>query len=122
MGTDGSPGVNTTDPEAVADGADRVVVSFRPPETEPDADDDWWSADTEWLQENLSERTYRQYLRRAHAGPVSTGDEWEEFVSCGCATPEDVVLRVERVDGGSAIAAETAIEVVPRTAALEPSN
>nr|WP_121820669.1 hypothetical protein [Halostella salina] len=100
-------------------GADRIVVSFRPPETDPDADGDWWVADGEWLRENLTERTYRQYLRRAHAGPVSVGDEWDEFVSCGCATPEDVVLRVERVDGGAAIAAETAIEVVPRTAALE---
>jgi hypothetical protein len=62
----------------------------------------------------MAEPTYRRYLRWAHAGPVAVGEEWEEFVNCGCAAPEDVVLRVEAVDGGTAIGSETTIDVVPR--------
>ncbi|MCU4744147.1 hypothetical protein OB955_14855 [Halobacteria archaeon AArc-m2/3/4] len=106
--------VNTIDPSTVEDQADRIVVSFRSPETEPDETDDWWIADSEWLQENMTKANYLRYLRRAHAGPVSVGDEWEEFVNCGCASPEDVVLRVEEVVGGSAIGSETTIDVVSR--------
>jgi hypothetical protein len=112
-------GVNTTDPSTVADQADRVVVSFRAPETDPDGSDGWWIADSEWLAENMTEYTYRRYLRWAHAGPVSVGDEWEEFVNCGCQSPEDVVLRVEQIDGGTAIGTETTIDVVPRKALVE---
>ncbi|WP_123538458.1 hypothetical protein [Halosimplex salinum] len=114
MGTTDRRERNLTDPSTVEDQADRVVVSFRSPETDPDEDDNWWVADSEWLRENMTEHTYRRYLRWAHAGPVSVGDEWEEFVNCGCASPEDVILRVEQVDGGSGIGSETTIDVVPR--------
>jgi len=103
---------------AAAEQADRVVVSFRSPEADP-AEDDWWMADSEWLRESMSERVYRQYLRRAHAGSVAVGDEWDEFVNCGCASPEDVTLRVERIEGPAAIGPETAIEVVSRKAIVE---
>lgn len=99
---------------AVTGTAERVVVSFRSPETDPNERDDWWIADSEWLQTNMSEEIYRKYLRRAHAGPVEIGDEWDEFVNCGCASPEDVILRVERVEGGSVIGPGTTIEVVSR--------
>ena len=51
---------------------------------------------------------YRQYLRRAHAGPVAVGDEWTEFVSRGCGSTRDVQLRVESVDGGEEVGAGTA--------------
>ena len=114
--------VNMTTPPAADDPADRVVVSFRSPETDPDEDEDWWVADSEWLQENMTDAIYRQYLRRAHVGPVSVGDEWDEFVNCGCASPEDVILRVERVSGGSAIGSETTIEVVSRKAVLQSDS
>jgi hypothetical protein len=114
--------VNTTDPSTVEGQASRIVVSFRSPETDPDEDDDWWVADSEWLQENMREHTYRRYLRRAHAGPVSVGDEWEEFVNCGCASPEDVILRVEEIDGGTAIGVETTIDVVSRKAIVESDS
>ncbi|WP_415383413.1 hypothetical protein [Halosimplex sp. TS25] len=122
MGTTRRRNVNTTDPSTVEDQADRVVVSFRSPETDPDEDDEWWIADSEWLQENMTEHTYRRYLRWAHAGPVELGDEWEEFVNCGCANPEDVILRVERIAGGSAIGSETAIEVVPRSSLVDAGD
>ncbi|MCG1004859.1 MULTISPECIES: hypothetical protein [Halobacterium] len=117
-GTDRRP-VNTTDPSTVENQANRVLVSFRSPETDPDDTDDWWVADSEWLQENMTEHTYRQYLQRAHAGQVSIGDEWDEFVNCGCASPEDVTLRVEEIDGGTAIGSETVIEVLSRKIIVE---
>lgn len=119
MPTIGQGPVNTTDPSTVEDEADRVVVSFRSPEAELDETDDWWVADSEWLQESMTERSYRRYLRWAHAGPVTVGEEWEEFVNCGCASPEDVVLRVEQVEGGSAIGSETALEVVSRKSIVD---
>jgi hypothetical protein len=61
----------------------------------------------------MTEHTHRRYLRWAHAGPVAAGDEWEEFVNCGCASPENVILRVEDVQGGTAVGSETTLEVVP---------
>ncbi|WP_121823192.1 hypothetical protein [Halostella salina] len=119
MGSSVRHDVNTTDPASVDDQADRVLVSFRSPETDPDDTDDWWVADSEWLRENMTEHTYRRYLRWSHAGPVAVGDEWEEFVNCGCTSPEDVILRVEDIEGGIAIGSETVIEVVSRKDIVE---
>ncbi len=102
-----------TEPESVENAADHVLVSFRPPEDEADGDE-WWVAESPWIVEQMDAPSYRLYLHRAHAGPVSVGDEWDEFVNCGCASPEDVRLRVEEVTGGDAIGPETTIEVVPR--------
>ncbi|MFC7026494.1 hypothetical protein ACFQJ5_01010 [Halomicroarcula sp. GCM10025324] len=121
MTTD-SERVNRTDPSTVTDQADRILVSFRSPETDPDDDKRWWVADSEWLQESMTEATYLRYLRWAHAGPVSVGDEWDEFVNCGCASPQDVVLRVERVEGGTGIGGDTTIDVVSRKAVLEADD
>lgn len=121
MTTD-SERVNRTDPSTVPDQADRVLVSFRSPETDPDANEGWFVADSAWLEENMSEPTYLRYLRWAHAGPVAVGDEWDEFVNCGCASPEDVVLRVERVEGGTGIGADTTIDVVSRKTVLEADD
>jgi hypothetical protein len=114
--------VNTTDPSNVDNGASRVLISFRSPETGAAESEDWWIADSEWLAAQMTEDTYRRYLRWAHAGPVSVGQEWDEFVNCGCASPEDVVLRVERVDGGSAIGARTTIDIVSRKSVLEVTD
>jgi hypothetical protein len=90
--------------------ADRIVLSFAPSAGE----DPWSGVDTEWIVDELRGDSYRQYLRRAHGGPVTVGEEWAEFVSCGCATPQDVVLRVERVDGGTALGDTTTLTVQPR--------
>ncbi|WP_459191964.1 hypothetical protein [Halosimplex sp. J119] len=121
MGADEERNWNRTDPATVGDQADRILVSFRSPESDADSDD-WWIADSDWLRENMTERPYRRYLRWAHAGPVSVGDEWNEFVNCGCASPEDVILRVERVDGGTAIGSETTIDLVPRKDIVEATD
>ena len=108
---------DTTDPATVEDQADRIVLSFRSPET--DDDGTWWVADIDWLQENMNDSTYLQYLQRAHAGPVAVGEEWEEFVNCGCASPQDVVLRVEAIEDGSTIGFETTIDFVARKSIVE---
>ena len=108
---------DTTDPATVEDQADRIVLSFRSPET--DDDGTWWVADIDWLQENMNDSTYLQYLQRDHAGPVAVGEEWEEFVNCGCASPQDVVLRVEAIEDGSTIGFETTIDFVARKSIVE---
>jgi len=108
-----------TETSAEGEVADRVVVSFRAPEADPAESDSWWVADRDWLSTNMNDETYRRYLRRAHEGPVAVGDEWEEAVNCGCARPEDVLLRVERVDGGAAIGEGTEIAIVARKAVVE---
>lgn len=110
--------VERTNPETVTDQADRVVLSFRSPETDPDADT-WWIADSEWIQERMAEPAYVRYLRWAHAGPIAVGEEYEEFVNCGCESPQDVVLRVERVEGGSALGSETTLDVISRKAMVD---
>lgn len=95
----------------MASTADRVVLSFAPTATDGDP---WSGVDTEWIVGELRSDSYQQYLRRAHGGPVSVGEEWAEFVSCGCATPQDVLLRVERVEGGTVLDEATTLDVQPR--------
>jgi len=92
--------------------AERVTVSVAPAED----DDPWEHVDTEWLLGELRKDTYETYLKRAHEGPVAVGDEWDEFVSCGCATPQDVLLRVERVEGGTELGVETSLAIDVREA------
>ena len=81
------------------DSADHVTLSVRLDET---------------VQNALEQPSYRAYLRRTRAGPLEIGDEFEEFVSCGCGSTRDVRLRVESIDGGRAIGADTAFSFVPR--------
>ena len=103
------------DPATVTDQAGRVLLSYRAPEIGLEGGGDGWVlADSGWIREGMNEPSYLRYLRYAHAGPVAVGDEFDEFVNCGCASPMDVVLRVERVEGGTAIGADTDLEVVPR--------
>lgn len=79
--------------------ATAVVLSYQPP--------------TDRAAAELDAESYRSYLRRARRGPVAENDEWDEFVSTGCGTTEDVVLRVESVEGGTEIGEETAFEFHP---------
>ena len=86
--------------------ADRIRVSYRPVDDDGDP-----TEEDDFLGKSVRADTFRTYLRRAHAGPVAVGDEWTEFVNCGCGTTEDVCLRVEDVVGGSRIDESTEIEV-----------
>jgi hypothetical protein len=92
--------------------ADTVVVSYRSADLDPTAGDDGF-AENHIIHDRIREQPFRAYLRRVHGGPVTEGDEWSEFVNCGCGTTADVVLRVESVDGGSRLDEETVIELVP---------
>lgn len=88
-----------TDRDSAA--ASRAVLSFAP--------------DDEWTATALGQPSYRAYLRRTRAGPVSPETEWEEFVSGGCGSTRDVILRVERLVEGEAIGSSTEFDFVPRS-------
>lgn len=83
-----------------ADAATRVVLAYAPAE-----DDD--------VANGLDADAFRAYLRKAHGGPVTLGDEWHEFVNCGCGSRKDVTLTVVSITGGEAVGEGTAIEYEP---------
>jgi hypothetical protein len=94
--------------------ADRIRLSYRPdPSSAASLDEAWNVVDSDWIRERMIEDTYLTYLRRAHGGRVAVGDEWEEFVNCGCADPEDVIVRVEAVEGGTVFDEATTVEIEP---------
>jgi hypothetical protein len=97
--------------------ADRVVFSYRAVESDPD-DQEWILADSGWIADAIDTPSYRRYVRVAHEGPVDVGAEFEEFVSCGCASPQDVILRVEALESGDAIGEATTVEFLTRREAL----
>lgn len=88
--------------------ASTVVLSFVPP--------------TDRAATELDAESYRSYLRRARRGPVDVSDEWEEFVSTGCGTTEEVVLRVEAIDGGTEVGEKTEFEFQPGEAPRSNQN
>ena len=61
-------------------------------------------------EDELSRDRFAAYLRRPYDA-VAEGEGLEEFVSKGCGVPVDVTLRVERLEGGSAVGRETTVEV-----------
>jgi len=71
---------------------------------------------SERLVDAVSARSYRRYLGRARAGPVAVGEEWTEFVNCGCGTRADVVFRVVAVEGGERVGPDTAFAFEPAPA------
>lgn len=83
--------IDTTD---AADAAARVVVSY--------------PADlSDWGRDQLENPSFRAYLRKAH-GELEAGDVLEEFVGVGCCGDTlDVPLRVEEIEGGERIGADT---------------
>lgn len=84
-----------------ADTARRVVVSY------PDE----LSA---WGRDQLETDRFRSYLRRIVESP-SVGDTYEEFVDTGCCGDSlDVPLRIESVEGPSAMGSETEIAYAAR--------
>lgn len=74
-------------------GAETVVLSYNPTD--------------DWTASALDSESYRAYLRRTREGSVDIGDEYEEFVNCGCGKTRDVTLRVEAIDGMSVVTRET---------------
>ncbi|PSP56134.1 hypothetical protein BRC82_02540 [Halobacteriales archaeon QS_1_67_19] len=84
--------------------ADRVVVSY--------------PADlSDWGRFQVEKDPFCAYLRKTKSGRVRQGDRWEEFVGVGCCgNTLDVPLRVERVESGETLGADTAIEWTVREA------
>jgi len=68
----------------------------------------------------LDDSTFQSSLRRAHDS-ASEGDVWEEFLGTGCGSTQDVVLRVEHVEGGAKLAPDTRIEYSERDQPLVDS-
>lgn len=69
---------------------------------------------TERVATALSAESYRTYLCRTRRGPVAVGDEFGEFVSCGCGTTRDITLRVEDTVDGAVVTNETRFVFEPR--------
>ena len=81
--------------------AERVVLSYP-------------AALSERTRERVSQSYYRTYLARAHDS-ARPGDEWVEFTDVGCCGSQiHIPFRVERVDGGSRVTADTEIEFTVR--------
>lgn len=114
--------MDRADPATVTDQAETVVLSYRAAEQTADSNEGWVIADSPWIQDAITAASYRRYLRHAHAGPVSVGEEWAEFVNCGCASPMDIILRVESVAGGRAIGDRTEFEFSHRSAYVEDAT
>ncbi|WP_336364399.1 hypothetical protein [Halalkalicoccus salilacus] len=89
--------------EERADAATRVVVSY--PEDLSD-----------WGRFQVEKRPFRAYLTKT-LDSVHEGDEREVFVGVGCCgNTLDVPLRIEAIEGGSAVTRETEIEYAVREA------
>lgn len=89
--------------------ANRIVFSIRPPAEE------WRDETATRVRQKVEDETFMSYLVRAHGGDVSIGDEFEEFVSCGCGSPRDVLLRIEQVEGGSVLSEATDLAFISPT-------
>jgi len=72
-------------------------------------------SDDEDITDGIEADAFRGYLRKAHDGPVALGDEWDEFVNCGCGSTKDVTLQVVSITGGEAVSDDTDIEYEPAT-------
>ena len=83
--------------------ADRVVVSY--------------PADlSDWGRMQVEKPSFRAFLRKTRES-AAAGDDWAEFVGVGCCGDTlDVPLRVERVDGGTVIDADTEVAFEVRAA------
>jgi hypothetical protein len=67
-----------------------------------------------WGRHQVEQRHFRAYLRKVH-DEVAVGDVLEEFVGVGCCGDTlDVPLRVEAVEGGGRLGANTAIDYEER--------
>ncbi len=83
--------------------AERVVVSY--------------PADlSDWGRFQVEKPSFRAFLRKTR-DEARAGDIWDEFVGVGCCgNTLDVPLRVERVDGGARVEAQTEISYEVREA------
>lgn len=70
---------------------------------------------SDWGRWQLDERSFKAYLRRRET--ATPGDVWSTFLDVGCCGDTyDLDLRVERVEGGPRVTAETEIAYEERAA------
>jgi hypothetical protein len=60
--------------------------------------------------EALRAESFGQFLRRSRAGRITVDDEWAEVINDGCGRTRAATLRVEGVDGGTAVGSGTEFE------------
>jgi hypothetical protein len=71
-----------------------------------------------WGREQVESPRYVNYLRKT-IGEAPVGKEWEEFADVGCCGDTlDIPLRIEAVEGGTAVGPETEIEFAERDAEM----
>jgi hypothetical protein len=69
---------------------------------------------SDWGRDIVEADPFRAYLPKAHDA-AQEGDVWEEFVGVGCCgSALDVPLRVETVEDGPELTADTAFEFTVR--------
>jgi hypothetical protein len=69
-----------------------------------------------WGRDIVEDRPFRAYLRKAH-DTAAVGERWTEFVGVGCCgSALDVPLRVEAVEGGHELTADTDVSFTVREA------
>ena len=104
MTADGSPAaaLRPADTSDAAGTAARVVLGYDPTRID--------DVSRHWVEDELSRDRFAAPLRRAYDA-VAEGEEFEESVSKDRGVPVDVTPRVGRLEGRSAVGAETAVEV-----------
>jgi hypothetical protein len=71
---------------------------------------------SDWGRDIVEDTPFRTYLPKAH-DTAEVGEIWEEFVGVGCCgSALDVPIRVEEVEGGPELTAETTFEFTVREA------
>lgn len=69
---------------------------------------------SEWGRDQVTADRYVNYLRKV-IGETAVGEEFEEFVDCGCGRTTDVTLRIEAVEGGNRLGPGAALDLVHRS-------
>lgn len=71
---------------------------------------------SQWGRDQVESPRYRNYLRKVIDEP-QVGDEFEEFADVGCCGDSlDIRFRIEAVEGGDEMGAETTVEFTTREA------
>lgn len=71
---------------------------------------------SDWGADQLRTPWFERYLRKT-LGEVDPGDEFEEFVDIGCCGNSlDIPLRIETIEGGTAVDESTVIDWTTRAA------
>ncbi|QHS17450.1 hypothetical protein GWK26_09995 [haloarchaeon 3A1-DGR] len=68
----------------------------------------------DWIIDKLREPSFTRYLRETRA-VAEIGACWTEIVGRGCGIPEEIVLRVEKVENDNDIGDRTEFDFILRS-------